>query len=452
MNPLLVFAISLLLPVIPAPKEARMSDRPFDRAHLNEIRYVKTGKLAEEGYELKIRRNGITIRYSTDAGRFYAEKTLGQLARGGEMHLGVIRDEPRYAWRGFMLDEARHFLGKEKIKQVLDVMAEFKLNRFHWHLSDTQGWRIEIRAFPELTSVGAVGNRTDPNAPAAFYTREDIREIVRYASERHIEIIPEIDVPGHSKALVKSIPGIGEGNTLNPARERTYEVLSVILREVAELFPGRYLHVGGDEVRHEAWKDLPDVAALMEREGLGSLTEVQDYFSRRVSEIVTSLGKTVMGWDDMRSSGVSPENLVVHWWQTRFYEEKFHDSLRKGYRVVACPNIPMYFDYRQEDFHRFAFGKNVSRLREIYEFTTDDNPLVIGLQVNLWGELVHNSDRLDFMTYPRLFAFAEAAWTERRDYPDFLGRLENVYEWMDGIGLYYYDIRNPEHHPEPSYP
>ena len=230
------------------------------------------------------------------------------------------------------------------------------------------------------------------------------------------------------------------------------EVLSVVLREVAELFPGRYLHVGGDEVRHEAWKDLPDVAALMEREGLGSLTEVQDYFSRRVSAIVTSLGQTVMGWDDMRSSGVSPENLVVHWWQTRFYEEKFHDSLRKGYRVVACPNIPMYFDYRQEDFHRFAFGKNVSRLREIYEFTTDDNPLVIGLQVNLWGELVHNSDRLDFMTYPRLFAFAEAAWTERRDYPDFLGRLENVYEWMDGICLYYYDIRNPEHHPEPSYP
>ena len=448
----MILAVSLLLGVVPAPKEVCLTDRPFDKENVTNVRYVRSAKLGQEAYELKIRRKGITVRYATDAGRFYAEKTLGQLARGGEMHTGVIRDEPRYSWRGFMLDESRHFLGKEKVEQLLDMMAECKLNRFHWHLTDNQGWRIEIKAFPELTSVGAVGNRTDPEAPAAFYTQEEIREIVRYAAERQIEIIPEIDMPGHSKALVKSIPGIGTGGTLNPASERAYEVIAAILREVAELFPGRYLHIGGDEVNQKVWKDIPEVVALMEREGLKFVQEVQDYFGRRVAGIVLSLGKTVMGWDDIRSSGVSPDHLVLHWWQTRFYEEKFHDCLRKGYRVVACPNVPMYFDYRQEEFHRFAFGKNISKLQEIYEFTADDNPLVIGLQANLWSELVHNSDRLDFMTYPRLFALAEAAWTERRDYPDFLRRLDDLYAWMDGIGLYYYDSRNPEHHPEPSYP
>ena len=443
------------VPVIPAPGEVLLTDKPADPASLSNVRYVKTPKMGAEAYALKIRKRGITIRYATDAGRFYAEKTLGQLSRNGGLCQGIIRDEPRFAWRGFMLDEARHFQGKEKVKELLDIMAEFKLNRFHWHLTDNEGWRLEIKSFPELTAVGAIGNRSDRQAAAQYETQEDIREIVQFAADRHIEISPEIDMPGHSGAIIRSIPELdGKKGTLNPGSERTYVVIEAILREVAGLFPGRYIHIGGDEVNKSKWPELPEVQELMKREGYQSTQEVQHYFGRRVTAIVTSLGKKAMGWDDLRTSGISPDDAVLHWWQTRFYEEKFQDDLRRGFHVVACPNIPMYFDYIQEEGHIHGFRPDlhfISKLKDIYEYQVEDNPLVVGVQANLWSELVHNSKRMDFMIYPRLFALSELAWSKERDFPDFQRRLEDVYPWMDNKGLYYYDARHPERHPEPEY-
>ncbi len=451
---LLVIILSSLS-VLPAPKEVRISDCVFDKGYAGNIRYVESKKIASEGYELVIRRKRIKIRYSTPAGRFYAEKTLEQLLRNGEMYTGIIRDEPHFGWRGFMLDEARHFMGKDKVMELLDMMAEYKLNRFHWHLTDNQGWRIEIKAYPELIAIGAIGCETDRQAPAAFYSQDDIREIINYASSRHIEIIPEIDMPGHASALVRSIKGIdGRNGTLNPGSERTYEVLTDILREIAGLFPGRYIHIGGDEVLNKRWPELPEVVTLMEREGLDTVQDVQRYFERRVAGIVSSLGKQVLAWDDLMESGVPRENVVLQWWRAD-KPQLFEDGIRQGYRFVVCPHLPFYLDYCQDINHKIGhIGRKRynNTLQQLYDFPVEDNPLVLGVQVNLWTEHVHNSDRVDFMVYPRIFALAELAWSWSRNYTDFLSRLEEVYSWMDKKHFYYYDARNPSRHPEPGCP
>ena len=450
-----IIVLVAALGVVPAPKEAKMSGREFNKANISNVRYKNSVRLAGEAYVLKIGAKGITVRYSSEAGRFYAEKTLGQLARQERIFCGTIKDEPRFGWRGFMLDEARHFFGMEKVKEVLDVMAEFKLNRFHWHLTDNQGWRIEIKALPELTTVGAIGCETDKQAPARFYTQDEIREIVRYAAERHIEIIPEIDMPGHARAAVRSLPEIdGQNGTMNPGSERTYELVETILREVASLFPGRYIHIGGDEVLNKKWPDLPEVKDLMEREGFRSVQEVQDYFCRRVAAIVKSLGKEVLAWDDLAVSDVPAEGTVLQWWRAN-HPEFYHKAIDGGFRVVVCPHLPMYLDYCQEEWHQVGhIGRNrkTNTLKQIYCFPVEDNPLVLGVQANLWTEHVHNYERLDFMAYPRLIALAELAWSSKLDYDSFLARLESVYDWMDGKNLYYYDSRNPSRHPEPACP
>lgn len=254
--------------IIPYPQSVEMSDVVFNKAKINKIKYVKAKDMPAEAYELHIKKSGIVIKASDDAGRFYALQSLNQLAEDETMYCGVIKDAPRFSWRGFMLDEARHFFGKEEVKQVLDMMARYKLNRFHWHLSDDQGWRVEIKAFPELTKVGGIGCYFDSNAPARFYTREEIREILAYAAERHIEVIPEIDMPGHASAFNRVMPALkGNDRTVNPGKEETYTTLATIYKELADLFPGRYIHIGGDEVNKNGWDNLPEVKALMEKEG-----------------------------------------------------------------------------------------------------------------------------------------------------------------------------------------
>ncbi len=455
MNLLSIILLSASLGVVPYPREVKMGETKIKTEYSGHIRYVYSAKMAPEAYELKIGRRGIAIKSSSPEGRFYAEKTLGQLSRNGHLYRGIIKDSPRYAWRGFMLDEARHFFGKEKVKEILDMMAEFKLNRFHWHLTDSQGWRVEIKALPQLTEIGGIGCETDKKSPAKFYTQEDIREIVQYASERHIEIIPEIDMPGHARAAVRSIPEIdGLQGTLNPGKELTYDVIRTILTELAVLFPGRYIHIGGDEVQNEKWITLPEVHALMQREGYSSVQQVQHYFGRRVAAIVISLGKEVLAWDDLAESGIKPSSIVLQWWRAD-HPEVFHKALDAGFRMVVCPHLPMYLDYCQEPGQKYGHRgrkQHFNTIRQIYEYKIEDSPLVLGIQANLWTEHVHNSERVDFMLYPRLFALAEQAWSENRDYEDFLHRLEYVYSWMDAQGFYYYDARDSSRHPEPACP
>ena len=456
MNILAIFLLTAGF-VIPQPQTVKTTDKVFDKSRIENVIYKDVKGMPEEAYELQIKNRSVVIRSSSPSGRFYAEKTLEQLAGAEQLHCMTIKDAPRFEWRGFMLDEARHFFGKEKVKQLLDLMARYKLNRFHWHLSDSQGWRVEIKAFPELCEIGAVGCYTDRNAPARYYTQDDIREIVAYAAERHIEVIPEIDMPGHARAAVKSIPAVdGKRGTFNPGSEKTYQVLGTIIKELAGLFPGRYLHIGGDEVENKDWPTLPEVKDLMTREKLQNIAEVQAYFGRRMADTVSFYGKQMVGWDDMLDSGTPADGKVLHWWRTK-HPEYFTGGLEKGFKMVVCPNLPFYLDYIQSAEDKVGHGgkkKSVNTLQAIYGFKIEDNPFTIGAQVNLWTELVGDGQRLDYMVFPRLLALAELSWTraENMDYQDFLERLYNEYEYMDSIGIYYYDMRNPSAHPEPAGP
>jgi len=422
------------VPVIPAPQEAHLTDKSFNKKYLDRIQYDRDHTLPAEAYVLEIKKNRIVVRSSDEAGRFYALGTLAQLSSADVMHCGVIKDAPRYAWRGFMLDEARHFHGKEKVKELLDLMARYKLNRFHWHLSDDQGWRVEIKAYPELTKIGAVGDYTDANAEAKYYTQDDIREIVAYAAERHIEVIPEIDMPGHASAFNRTFPDLAFGNrTVNPENEKLYEVLNQIIKELADIFPGRYLHIGGDEVSGEGWK------------------ERQKGFEQIHAENVRRAGKTPIVWDDAIDSDLDHETTIIHWWRAD-HPESLQKSLENNYQTIISPWDPFYLDYIQDKNCKeghLAWKQYVNGMDEIYNYPLSADEHIIGVQANLWTERVVTSDRLDYMVFPRLIALAEKAWSSSLDYKDFLQRLETEFKYLDSLGVYYYDPKSFSHHPEP---
>ena len=289
------------LPVIPAPHHTFLDGRLASKSA--RIETAVSDALPAEGYSIEASRSLIKVTGGSEAGVFYGLQTVKQMEDHGGVRTGLITDRPRYSWRGFMLDEARHFSGKDRVKMLLDHMAELKMNRFHWHLTDAQGWRIEIKAYPKLTEIGAIGTHSDPNAPRAYYTQDDIREIVAYAAERHITVIPEIDMPGHATAANRSYPEFNGGGsptqpdfTFNPGKESTYAYLTAILREVAELFPGEYLHLGGDEVNYgsEAWLSNYHVRRLMKHEKLSTLEDVEGYFLHRMADSVAVLGKKLI--------------------------------------------------------------------------------------------------------------------------------------------------------------
>ena len=440
--------------VIPYPQSVEMTETVFNKKYLDRVKFVKSEDLPAEAYELQIRKNKVVILASDEAGRFYALQTLKQLADADIMYCGVIKDEPRYEWRGFMLDEARHFFGMEKVKELLDLMARYKLNRFHWHLSDNQGWRIEIKAYPQLCEIAAVGNNSDGNAPAKFYTQDEVREIIAYAAERHIEVIPEIDMPGHATAFVKAFPELDGGHrTVNVANPKLYEVLETVMKELADLFPGRYLHIGGDEVSRRGWESLPEMPEFMAKNNIASYHDIQKYFEVRLSDIVAKTGKLSIAWDDVINGDMNTENTLLQWWQSD-RPGNLEKSLEYGYKTIICPWGSFYLDYVQDirckEGH-LVWEKCVNDMRGIYEYKFEDNPLVIGAQGNLWTERVRTSDRLDYMIFPRLITLAEKSWTreENLNYENYLKRLENEYMFLDSIGVYYYDFRDFDVHPEP---
>lgn len=440
--------------VIPYPQSVEMTEKVFDKAKIDRITYRTVAGMPAEAYELQIKKKGILIKSSDEAGRFYAEQTLRQLADAEVMHCGVIKDEPRYEWRGFMLDEARHFFGMDQVKELLDMMARYKLNRFHWHLADDQGWRVEIKAYPELCIIGAIGCESDPSAPARFYTQEEIKEIVAYAAERNIEVIPEIDMPGHATAFTKVFPQFNAGyRTVNPADEELYIVLGNIMKELAEVFPGRYIHIGGDEVYTGGWEEHPDMKAFMEKEDIGAYDDIQKHFERRYTDIVVKNGKKAIAWDDVISGDLDKENTILQWWR-HDHPESLEKCLEMGYKTIISPYDPLYMDYIQDirckEGH-LVWVSYVNALEEIYNYELNESPLVMGVQGNLWTERVITGERIDYMIFPRLIAIAERGWTyqENLDYTDFIERLENEYKYLDSINVYYYDIKDFEHHSEP---
>ena len=423
--------------------------------------------LAEEEYCMKVGSRKISIRGGSAAGVFYGIQTLLQEAEayGGKVMQGTVKDAPAFAWRGYMLDESRHFFGEKTVYEILDFMARYKMNRFHWHLTDSPGWRIEIKAYPELTVTGATGCHTDPTTPPAFYTQDQVRAIVAYAAERHIQVVPEIDMPGHGSSATRSYPVLGVGDkpgsfTYNPGREEVYEFFAKVLAEVAELFPCEYLHIGGDEVSlgNKSWAEDPAIKALMEREGFTDIKQAEAYFHKRMVPVIHKLGKKVLGWDDILELPLDKQEDILTWWR---HDRMDHLEIgqQKGYGMILCPRLPLYFDFVQDESHTSGrkWHKNglFNPLENVYAFPESleegwNKGLILGMQANLWTETVHTPKRVQYMTFPRMCALAEDCWTSAsvKDYASFQSRIEKEYALYDSLGIYYCDFRNMDNHPE----
>lgn len=429
-----------------------------------------TGKSAES-YQLKISPEGIAIRGS-DAGLFYGAQTLAQwISHSPRQAAGIalpcveIEDAPRFAWRGFMLDESRAFAGEEEVKLLLDTMAGYKLNRFHWHLTDSPGWRIEIKSYPKLTTVGSCGNEGDPdgNGPPQFYTQDQIREIIRYAKERHITVIPEIDMPGHADAAVRAYPELDGGGfqqkgssekwphfTFNPGSPLVHEFRAKVFAEIAALFADSgVIHFGGDEVHFgwHKWQDLPEVREVMAREKLADNAAVEQWFGRETAAVIHKLGFMAGGWDEVIQMNLPPEKSLVFWWR-HDRPDVLRQALTAGHPVVLCPRRPMYFDFIQNVGHKSGrTWKGINPLQDVYAFpdsldlTPPMESKVLGIQACLWTENALTRTRREFLTWPRLVAVAEAAWTPQsgKNLGSFEDRLRLHLPQLKARGLTVFD-------------
>lgn len=445
------------------------------------LQQIGNDKSECEDYNLTAGPTQLVMRASSDAGLFYAVQTLLQMfdaqgiATGRPVTLptATITDAPQFSWRGLLLDESDHFFGKQTVEELLDAMAYLKLNRLHWHLTDDAGWRIEIKRYPKLTQIGGKGNWSDPRSPTTFYTQADIREIVAYAQQRHIIIIPEVDMPGHATAATRAYPEISEGGkgewadfTFNPARRETYEFLRQVLQELDTLFPGPYLHLGGDEVSfgNQPWSTDPEILQFSRQHGLANAVELEHYFVRRMAAINHDLGKTTMGWDEITGAGVPPATAAIMWWRHN-QTNALIQALKQGYPVVLCPRLPCYFDYDQDATHRYGrrFEERFNRLEDVYDSPGNNvmeilkafpKAKIMGLEACLWTEWMPDRTRLDYMTFPRLAAFAEAAWTppSAKNQADFLERTKWYLQELDRRKIPHYNPFNPSATPEPFGP
>ena len=425
-------------------------------------------KYSPEGYELEVTSDGVSLRAGTDAGLFYAVQSLLQMvdAQGSTnpspVILSAVRitDAPRFEWRGFLLDEADHFYGKQTVEEILDMMAYLKLNRFHWHLTDDYGWRVEIKRYPKLTQIGASRNFEHTNIAPQFYTQADIREIVEYARQRHIVIVPEIDMPRHATAATMAYPEIGEGGTghwagftFHPAKPETYDFLKNILCEICDLFPGKYIHLGGDEVwfGNRQWTNDPTIVKFTRDLGYTNSVQLEGYFNRRMARIVHELGRTPLGWDELVAADADPKYTGVFWWR----QDKtniLREAAERDYRVVLCPRLPCYVNYVQDDFQKVGrrWKKIFNSIDRVYDFPdkiiADNVPAgkeknIIGVEGCLWTEFVPDRNRAHYMIFPRLAALAEDAWTpaKRKSEVDFMGRLPAFLRELDRRQIPHYD-------------
>lgn len=427
------------------------------------------------GHRITVGRSGIDIAAGTHEGAFHALQTVRQLLaaaatepNGGRRVDGVtITDAPRFAWRGLHLDVARHFQPVAFVKRTIDLMARWKLNTFHWHLTDDQGWRIAIAKYPRLTEVGGcrvetmVEKRFDPyvgdgTPHCGFYTQDEIREVVAYAAARHITVVPEIEMPGHAVAALAAYPelactpgpfavrttwGVDE-NIFCPG-ERTFQFLQDVLTEVLALFPSTFIHVGGDEAPKDRWKASPLAQEVIRREGLKDEHELQSWFVQRIERFLNARGRRLIGWDEILEGGLAPNASVMSWRGTSGGIE----AARQGHDVVMTPTSHLYLDYYQGDarFEPLAIGGLVP-LDRVYayepvpdELTPEQARHILGAQGNVWTEYLRTPESVEYMTWPRALALAEVTWSarERRDWDDFLRRLPSALRALDALGVAY---------------
>jgi len=417
----------------------------------------------------------LIIEAATEAGAFYAFNTLDALTYQGSdgkayVRPGLVLDRPRFAWRGVMLDEGRHFLGKEQVKRMLHLMSLYKLNVLHWHLTEDQGWRVEIKKYPKLTEVGArrdaspvMGDRkkSDGKPYGGFYTQEDLKEIVAYAAKFHITVVPEIDMPGHASAAIAAYPELGNTDipgyapkvatswgvkhyTLAP-KEETFRFIDDVFAELCPIFPGAYFHVGGDEAPKDQWNKSAFAKGVMAREKLKDAHELQAYFIGRLEKMLQARGKKLIGWDEIQEGGLSKSATMMVWRDWKWAQL----AAERGNPIVMAPTSHTYFDYGQGKRPadpRFDVIGGTLTVEKVYafdpippKFTSEQRKLVLGCQAQLWSEYIYNGAKLEYMAFPRLMALAEVAWSDPagRSWPEFQTRLGRDLEGLKGLKVNY---------------
>ncbi|RHC89070.1 beta-N-acetylhexosaminidase [Parabacteroides merdae] len=454
---------------------------PVEKHGNIEFKLTDNTAFGAEGYRLQVKHGDIIITAHQPTGIFYGIQTLLQMLppeiKNSQKQKGIdwtvpctdITDKPQFAWRGLMLDVSRHWFTKEEVKKYIDELAEYKMNVFHWHLTDDQGWRLEIKSLPRLTEVGAwraprVGQwwQRAPQQPGeettygGFYTQEDVKEVLAYAAERYVRVIPEIDVPGHSLAALVAYPdlacmkapsavGVGnkfygeDENTLCVGKDATFEFMDKVLTEVAALFPDEYIHIGGDECFKGFWHKCPRCQARMKAENLKNENELQSYFIHRMESILKEKGKKLIGWDEIIDGGLAPDATVMSW---RGMEGGIK-SAKAGHHVIMTPTEHCYIDLWQGEPSVEPDTYSMCRLKDSYSFNPvpDSVPakMILGGQGNLWAESVPTFRHAEYMTWPRGWALAEVLWTgpSKTDWDRFWPRVERHFVRADQAQINY---------------
>lgn len=427
-----------------------------------------------EGYNLTVSQDRIEIVASTPNGVFYGIQTMRQLIpleTIGNKNLNlefsipyvVIEDYPRFQWRGFMLDVARHFFDKEEIKKILDLMALLKLNKFHFHLTDDQGWRVEIKKYPLLTKIGsrregtiifgqkAIGKKKgfpiDGVPVFGYYTQQDLKELIQYAAERFITIIPEIDFPGHARAVLAAYPELSctggpfkvstrfgiHKDVFCVGKEKVFELTQNILNEVLEIFPSEIIHMGGDEVPRKRWKKCTDCQARIKNEGLGDTRNLQVYFTNRIANYLASKGRRLMGWNEILSEKLN-ENAICHYWTANLKQVLEH--ARRGREVVMSEMIAVYLNHPYV-LISLECAYNWDPIPNELEVEYHDK--ILGIEACLWTEMVKNQEKLEWQTFPRLIAISETGWSPKnnKNFKSFQKRLTSFVPWLDLLKVNY---------------
>jgi hexosaminidase len=440
-----------------------------------QFKIISSSNLGKEGYLLKVGEKSIVIVAAKPAGLFYGMQTLKQMlpleTDNDKLEIPVtdIKDQPRFAWRGNMLDVSRHFFPVSFIKKYIDILAMYKINTFHWHLTEDQGWRIEIKKYPLLTEIGHWRDETmlgafsnnpvyDGIGYGGFYTQDQAREIVRYAAERYITVVPEIEMPGHAVAALASYPNLGctggpyevkkiwgvHSEVFCAGKEETFEFLQNIMDEILDIFPSEFIHVGGDECPKDEWEKCENCQKRIKDNGLKDEHELQSYFISRMDKYLASKGRRLLGWDEILEGGLAPGATVMSWRG----EKGGIEAAKQNHDVVMTPNSHMYFDYyqsREKESEPLAIGGFLP-VERVYEYeplptelSADEAKYILGVQSNLWTEYIATTNKAEYMLLPRLQAQAEVGWTRKnlKNFDDFSKRLLIDYHRLDKLGINY---------------
>ena len=462
-----------------------------DYIKFNSLKNIKG--LKAEGYSLKSDSKGVVIEGNSDIGTFYGMQTLIQLlpvekSNALKIAAVTVKDEPRFEYRGAMLDVARHFFPVSFVKKYIDYLALHKLNYFHWHLTEDQGWRIEIKKYPKLTEIGSKrngsivgrypGTASDNTPEGGFYTQEDVKEIVKYAADRFITVIPEIEMPGHSSAAIAAYPMLScfpDEKTEIPANvisekskqelangrvklvqetwgvftdvyaptEYTFKFLEDVLDEVMALFPSKYIHVGGDESPKDAWKRSAFCQQLIKEKGLKDEHELQSYFIQRMEKYINKNGRTLIGWDEILEGGLAPNAIVMSWRG----EAGGIAAAKENHQVIMTPGSHVYLDHSQTKNDKELTIGGLTSLEKIYsyepvpkELNAEQAKYVLGAQGNVWTEYMENPAKVEYMIFPRLSALSEVLWSPKKtkNWPTFQTKIETQKKRYDMWGANYF--------------